>query len=97
MPLTRLKPRRRQFPLPPFELTPLEFEPNNVLVLDEVIASIGPEPEGAESAPAPTAGELHAKIERHLRSVEVPESGPAEADAADELRAALAQLRQAVA
>lgn len=99
MPLTDLLRPRRAFPLPPFDLAPLEFVEEDVLVLDEVVASIGPVPEPVESDPAPTAGELHSKIETHLRIVaesrEAPE--PVANDAAEELRNALAQLRRSVA
>ena len=92
MPIDLLRPRRA-FTLPDFELAPLDFIANDDLVLDEVVASLGPEPERSTLAAVPTPGELRQSIERHLRAVEPPV--PA-ADATDELRDALAQLRRSI-
>ena len=83
----------RAFPLPPFELVPLEFdqggEPDELL-LDQPVSQRSP------SAPCsvPTAGELRESIERHLRG---DGAGTRRADAADELRNALADLRRSLA
>lgn len=93
MPIDLLRPRRA-FSLPEFELAPLDFAAEDELVLDDVVASIGPEPERSALAAVPTPGELRQSIERHLRAVELPK--PA-ADATDELRDALAQLRRSIA
>lgn len=93
MPINLLRPRRA-FSLPEFALEPLDFIAQDELVLDEVVASIGPEPAPAPLAAVPTAGELRHRIERHLRAVERPSP---QADAADELRDALAQLRRSIA
>lgn len=88
-----------QFSLPPFELAPLEFEaqagePFDELLLDEVVARIGPDADAvAVTQPMPTAGELRDSIERHLRGAR--HNAPA-VDAADELRQALAELRRSI-
>ena len=76
---------RRAFPLPPFDLVPLEFDEDckvGELLLDQP---------AAPSCAVPTAGELRESIERHLRGAG---SGAPRTDAADELRDALAALRR---
>lgn len=88
---------RRDFPLPSFELPPLEFDDAageaDELLLDEVIVQIAPPPRAELSPPLPTAGQLRESIERHLRG---ESRGGRRADAADELRHALAELRRSL-
>jgi hypothetical protein len=82
------------FPLPQFRLTPLEFEPEAKLALDEVADNLqAAEPAVRLVHAAPTAGELRASIERHLQS---NQRQPRRADAAEELRSALADLRRSL-
>jgi len=64
------------------------------LVLDDVLKALDPESRVVQlfdPAKSPTAGELHARIERHLRSG--PRVVP---DATHELREALSALRQSL-
>ena len=64
------------------------------LVLDEVLDAIDPDSRVVQlfrADASPTAGELHARIERHLRS-----APPVVPDATHELREALAALRQSL-
>jgi hypothetical protein len=87
---------RRAFRLPPFELVPLEFEPavEDELLLDEVVSKLGPVPAAPPHLQlVPTAGELRNRIEDHLRANQG--SAPRQ-HAADELRAALADLRRSL-
>ena len=91
---------QRDFSLPAFELTPLEFEKagetSDELLLDAAVVSIGSGTgSGATSVvePLPTAGELQARIERHLHRVQ--DCAPT-VDAAAELRDALAELRRSL-
>jgi len=93
MPLTDLLRPRRNFPIPPFELPPLEFEAEDELLLDSIVESIGPVAPASEILPAATAGELRDRIETHLR---VAGERQPETDAAEELRLALAQLRRSL-
>ena len=93
MPLTDLLRPRREFPLPSFDLAPLEFGPNDELALEALADSIGPLPEAVEPTPVPTAGKLREKIETHLR---LAEQGQLATEASEELRYALAQLRRSV-
>lgn len=79
---------RRSFPLPPFEVVPLEFDEDcaaGELLLDQP---------AAPPCAVPTAGELRESIERHLRGAG---AGAPRSDAADELRDALAELRRTLA
>jgi hypothetical protein len=87
---------RRRFILPAFDLAPLDFDVGvgDELLLDDVVTGVGTAAAATlRDEPLPTAGELHASIERHLRSV-MPCDPPI--DAADELRSALAELRQSL-
>lgn len=101
MTLARWLLHRRSLPLPAFELAPLEFDPEagtddsaDTLILDEVVASIAADSTVVRLVAAvPTAGELRDSIERHLRS-HPQDPIP---DAADELRSALAELKQSLA
>lgn len=92
MPINPFRPRRA-FSLPEFELAPLDVLLEDALVLDDVVASIGPEPDRSPLIEVPTAGELRQSIERHLRAGNAP-TPPS--DSADELRDALAQLRRSI-
>jgi hypothetical protein len=89
----------RVFRLPPFELAPLEFEPElesaeDELLLDEPVTVVGPVPAAVPYIRlVPTAGELHDRIEQHLRT---NQGSAPRVDAADELRAALADLRRSL-
>lgn len=89
----------RVFPLPPFELAPLEFESEvqsgeDELLLDEPVAAVGPVRAAVPYIRlVPTAGELRDRIEQHLRA---NQGSAPRADAADELRAALADLRRSL-
>ena len=96
--LTRFFPRRH-FRLSEFDLAPLAFEMESdweegELLLDRVVSRSADRP-GVVALAAPTAGELHASIERHLRSSD-RQCKPAEPDARDELRDALAELRRSL-
>lgn len=98
--LTRIFPRR-QFRLPEFDLAPLAFEmartSGNELLLDRVVTRTEDDPKiVALAPPMPTAGELCASIERHLRATDRPPA-PQPAEAVDELRNALADLRRSLA
>jgi hypothetical protein len=98
--LTRIVPRR-QFRLPEFDLAPLAFEMSQAsddeLLLDRIVTRTENEPKiVALAPPVPTAGELRASIERHLRATGRPPA-PQPADAVDELRNALADLRRSLA
>ena len=84
---------RRDFSLAYFELLPLEFDEAgeaDELLLDQPAGHCTP---NAASA-IPTAGELRESIERHLRG---DSASARRADAADELRNALAELRRSLA
>ena len=96
--MTRILPRRH-FRLREFDLAPLAFEMDadteeGELLLDRVVSRSDDQP-GVVALAAPTAGELHASIERHLRSADRP-CKPPETDARDELRDALAELRRSL-
>jgi hypothetical protein len=90
---------KRPFRLPPFQAAPLEFEPwahssEDELLLDAVVNKLAPVPPSIPHLRlVPTAGELRERIEHHLRASQG--SAPRE-DAADELRAALADLRRSL-
>ena len=84
---------RRAFQLAQFELVPLEFGEagdSDELLLDEPVEQAAP----PVLRVVPTAGELHESIERHLRG---DGEDKRRADAADELRNALAELRRSLA
>ena len=89
----------REFRLPPFEPAPLAFDRDSsggtdVLLRDAVDTAVGTVASSQSGQrPVATAGELHARIERHLQ---VSRDGAADADAAQELRNALAELRRSV-
>ena len=94
--------RRRQFQLSEFDLAPLAFElgaaaEEGELLLDRVVIRTGDQPNIVGlAAPIPTAGELNASIERHLRATDRTPVPQAE-DPVDELRNALADLRRSLA
>lgn len=100
--MLRLRPHT-QFLLPPFELVPLEFqgqagEPPDELVLDELVAGIGADAPVVrlvqpQLQPMPTAGELRESIERQLHRAQ--HRAPT-ANATDELRQALSDLRRSI-
>ena len=72
----------------------LEAPRPDELVLDDVLQALEPESRVVQlfqPREAPTAGELHERIERHLRSA--PRLVP---DATEELREALSALRQSL-
>ena len=83
-----------EFELDEFFEPPEDFAEEDELVLEDVLAAIEPgsrvvrlfEPDG-------TPGELHARIERHLRGASRP-SGPP--DATQELHEAIAALRRSL-
>ena len=92
---------RKQFALPDFELLPLEFEPGQAeeadeLLLDRAVSRPGPANVVALVQPLPTAGELRASIERHLSERGGESAADRPADAAEELRSALAELRRSL-
>ncbi|HET9811064.1 MAG TPA: hypothetical protein VFP53_05130 [Sphingomicrobium sp.] len=95
--MARLLFNRREFRLPSFDLTPLDFGisiDSDELLLEDVVTAVrssGPDLRVVHSAP--TAGELRESIERHL---EVSKQAPPQIDAADELRNALAELRRSI-
>ena len=96
--MTRILPRRN-FRLSEFDLEPLAFEltahlEEGELLLDRMISRNEQTP-GVIALAAPTAGELHASIERHLQASERL-SQPAAPDAREELREALAELRRSL-
>lgn len=80
--------RSRPEPLPFFTPAPLEFE-EDALLLDCAVKRDGG-PVVRLVRPLPTPGELHETIERHLDKRQP-------ADATEELREALTQLRRSVA
>lgn len=75
---------------------PVEQHPHeDELLLDDILANLGPDSRVVrlfDPKAMPTAGELHARIDRHLRSG-TPQAVP---DATQELRDALAELRQSL-
>ena len=90
---------RSQFALPQFELQPLEFSCDGPdagdLVLDEIAAGIA----AARSVvafhkPGQSIAEIRERIERHLHGTP---NATRQADAADELRIALCELRRSLA
>ena len=89
----------REFRLPTFAPAPLEFDSDGAgsdsLLLDDVVTRIGPaaSSQTARETLVPTPGELQARVERHLRDSRAAAAG---ADAANELRDALAELRRSV-
>jgi hypothetical protein len=89
---------KRTFRLPPFELTALEFEleqDEEPLLLDEIAAEVGAQAPAIRLVhPSPSAGELHKSIERHLSG---SNGDHRRVDTAEELRDALAELRQSLA
>lgn len=90
---------RRHFRLSDFDLAPLAFEMESdweegELLLDRVVSRNAGQP-GVVVLAAPTAGELHASIERHLGSRRgAPET--LNNDAREDLRDALAELRRSL-
>jgi hypothetical protein len=84
----------RQFHLTPFDPAPLEFEPEPLL-LEAVVGQASPTNVVAFPQGIPTAGELHARIERHLCGKSTAPSGEP-VSPADELREALAELRRSL-
>jgi hypothetical protein len=92
---------RRSFELPEFELRPLEFESEAheelaELLLDEPIAASATNVVAIRRT-LPTPGELRDSIERHLRAKATSDGGGEHLSPADELRLALAELRQSLA
>jgi hypothetical protein len=80
------------FLLQPFELAPLEFEPEELL-LDDIVTEYE---SGSRVAPifaGAAPGELHARIEQH---VEAQAAQQQSRTAADELAAALSELRRSL-
>jgi hypothetical protein len=97
--LTRLL-ARGSFELPEFDLRPLEFEseaPGELgeLLLDEPIAASATNVV-AMPQPMPTPGELRDSIERHLRARHNGDGAGERLSPADELKLALAELRQSL-
>jgi hypothetical protein len=80
-------------PLTPFTAPEIAPEPEHeALLLDDVLASMGPDSRVVRMfAPdqAPTAGQLQARIDRHI-------GGARDDDAADALHQALADIRKAL-
>jgi hypothetical protein len=92
---------RRCFELPEFELRPLEFESEAAeelaeLLLDKPMAASATNVV-AMPRPMPTAGELRDSIERHLRNKASGAGAGERLSPADELKLALAELRQSLA
>ena len=88
--------RRRRFRLPDFEPGVLDFDELAELMLQEPAELSEGSNVVALHRPAPTAGELRQSIERHLQA---KDDGKASVDAvspAEELRNALAELRQSL-
>ena len=86
---------RAPFSLPPFELVPIESYQIGELVLDDVLAGAGPDSRVVQlfkPGAMPTAGELKASIDRHLRFGQPA----APADASEALSVALDQLRRSL-
>ena len=92
----RLWPRR-SFRIPPFEVAPLEFESVEDVdepLLEELVSAREAVPVASPKLRlVPTAGELRDRIEDHLRA---NQGGARRVDAANELRAALAELRRSL-
>ena len=87
--------RRGRFRLPQFDLAPLRFaleEEPEELLLDAPLATPGQAPVQHLVRPNSTPGELVNSIERHLES---RRANPP-ADAAEELKNALADLRRSL-
>jgi hypothetical protein len=90
-----------RFALPPFQLAGLEFEADGPLELDSIAASIA---SGAAPGPAPAALPTVKQMQESIRlRLSARDQGPGEdsehgrpADAADELRAALRNLRRSI-
>jgi hypothetical protein len=80
-------------PLSQFALDDIEFEPEpEALILDDILASMGPESRVVrlfEPDQMPTAGQLQARIDEHI-------GGASDADAADALHEALADIRRSL-
>ena len=90
---------RSRFALPQFELQPLEFSCEGPdagdLVLDEIAAGIAAAPSVvAFHKPGESIAEICERIDRHLHSTP---NAARQADAADELRIALCELRRSLA
>jgi hypothetical protein len=90
---------RRCFELPEFDLRPLEFdeaaEELAEMLLDQPIAA-GATNVVAMPRPMPTPGELRDSIELHLRAREHGDGAGERLSPADELKLALAELRQSL-
>lgn len=87
---------RRQFRLAYFEPLPLEFDEQSAeeeLLLSEALPTPEPAARAGQGPALPTPGVLRESIERHLRRERPVHSG---ADAANELRNALAELRRSL-
>lgn len=92
---------KRRLALPQFDCAEPEWietepcdgsAPEDELLLDDILAEVGPQSRVVrlfDPAAMPTAGELHARIDRHL-------GGLPPADATGDLNAALAALRQSL-
>lgn len=78
------------------EIVPVEQPAAEELLLDDVLADLPPDSRVVrlfDSRAVPTAGELQAQIDRHLRTVGRPEAVP---DATHELHQALDELRRSL-
>ena len=79
--------------LSPFTTAAIELEPEpEALLLDDILASMGPDSRVVRLfAPdqMPTAGQLQERIDRHI-------GGMSDADAADALHQALAEIRKSL-
>lgn len=91
--LKRIDGEPPALPLTVFTAPDIEPEPEpGALLLDDVLAGMGPDSRVVRMfAPedAPTAGQLQARIDRHM-------SGASDDDAADALHQALADIRKAL-
>lgn len=97
--LSRLR-SARQFSLPDFVPSSLAFdgataEELDELLLDRVVTAIHDQPNvTALAGPIPTAGELRARIDRHLGAASDAAGATASSTALDELRSALTEIRR---
>jgi|SRR3990170_2682913 len=91
--LKRIGDEPATHPLTDFAASEIELEPEpEALILDDALTTIGPDSRVVRMfAPdqAPTAGQLQARIERHI-------GGARDEDAADALHQALAEIRKAL-
>jgi hypothetical protein len=92
----RCVPRgERRRPLPRFEIEPMALIEPDELLLDDILAELSPDARVVrlfDAAQVPTAGELHANIDRHLRANsrdEPPDAAQALSDALRDLRRSL--------